>query len=145
MQTVEQSITVWSAFGTAPYTGVKDRQFPPSSWKLKVHTVIIRACTEANPPHLKVEFVKLTVETSRIRFPARARDLFLLRNVQTTCGFHPASFSLRTKHISTGIKRSECGHSSLLLPRLRMSGAMILLFLYTFMARTGKTLLSFYF
>jgi hypothetical protein len=42
-----------------------------------------------------------------VRFPAGARDISLLRNVQTNSGSHPASYSIGTGGggvISTGVK-----------------------------------------
>lgn len=60
-----------------------------------------------------------------MQFPTAARDLYLLRNVQTGFGTH-ANFLLRSRGTGgvSGLQRSgrECGHF-LLMPRFRTRGA----------------------
>ena len=72
-----------------------------------------------------------------------AGDLPLLQNVQTGCGAHPASYSIGTGFLPGGKAcRAWCGPlTSTHCRKLRMSGAIPLLLLYTFMASRGTTFL----
>jgi hypothetical protein len=43
-----------------------------------------------------------TVWTARVRFPAKARDFFLLHSVQIGSGTHPVSYTIDTGGSSPG-------------------------------------------
>jgi hypothetical protein len=118
----------------------KGPEFPPSWRKLKVHyhdnNNLYR---DKSNPHLKVVFIRWTVWTSGFRFPVRTR-IFFLFSITSTSRAHPASCSVSTQLLSPGVKRpgSEGDQSPLLQPRLRMSGAILPLPLYTSMVQRGK-------
>jgi hypothetical protein len=44
---------------------------------------------------------------AKVSFVARASDLFVLHNVQTGLGAHPASYTMIPESLSLGIKRPE--------------------------------------
>jgi hypothetical protein len=74
--------------------------------------------------------------------PARARRFSLLRNVQTSSGAHPASYSKVTGLLSRGKSGMDGKFATHLhlIPRLRISGPIPPHPLYAFKERTGTTL-----
>jgi hypothetical protein len=91
---------------------------------------------------------RLLTGRSGVQFLVQERDSIfnfmifcLLRSVQTGCGPHTAS-SVGTGVLSRGYSGRGVKLTThfYLIPRLRMSGAVPLLRLYTFMAWTGRTL-----
>ena len=76
-----------------------------------------------------------------VRLSVEASDLSFRRNVQTSSGAQPASYSTRNRVLSRkksvrGVMLTTHFH---LAPRLRMGGAIPLLPEYAFMAWTGTT------
>jgi hypothetical protein len=68
----------------------------------------------------------LNDRSSEVRFPAGARNFFLLHRVQTGSGAHPASYSVGTRDSFPGGKngRGVKLTTHLLVPRSRMNGAI---------------------
>jgi hypothetical protein len=74
--------------------------------------------------------------------PGRARDLFLLQNVNTGCG---ASYSMDTGSLALGLKRPGRESDRHLVPRLIISVDIPLLLLYAFITWKGAILLYFFY
>ena len=79
----------------------------------------------------------------RVWFLAWARDFSLLQNVQAGSGVHPDPYAMGTKNFSPLEAQwlgCEDDHTPHLVSRLRISGAIALLPLYTFMLWTGPAI-----
>ena len=149
MQIVEQSITVWSAFVTAPYSGVKDQNFHVLYGNRRFITMITKAVPRQIQPTFSSFIYKMKRWDIQVSIPGKDKKFFSSPK-RSPMGptQHPVqwvpSFFLR-EYSGRGAKVTI---QPLLQPRLRMSGAILLLPLYTFMVKTGKTrcaLLFFFF
>jgi hypothetical protein len=73
----------------------------------------------------------LTTERSGVRIPAGV-NFSHLQNFQTFTGAYASSYEIDSGGLSPGVYRP--GHKVHLVPRLRTSGVLFLLLLYTFIA-----------
>ena len=64
------------------------------------------------PSRAPISVVRMVIGRSRVRILESARDLFLLKIVQTCSGAHPTSYSLDAAAFSSGVKRPahDVGH-----------------------------------
>jgi hypothetical protein len=84
---------------------------------------------------------KFTTGRSAFQISTRTRDLSLSQNVQTDNGAHAASCTMGTGVFTRGQGSRDVKLVTLLhiVPRLRMSGSIPFLSIYSFLACTGTT------
>jgi hypothetical protein len=93
--------------GWVPRAGMEALDNDPSGNGTTIHHITTGMSPHPKTPFCHLMFPYITVSRIVVQFPARARDLFLVQNVQTGSGAQRASYSVANRNCFHGVKEPE--------------------------------------